>query len=78
MSVQADIANAQAQRVRDAVKELRPSRKDLRRMGKGNMAGVMTGWGSTEYGGARRSSKDPEGNQQQEADLSLGLYPSYT
>ena len=43
MSVQADIANTQAQRVREAVKKIRPSKKDLRRLGKGNVAGVMTG-----------------------------------
>jgi len=43
MSVQADMANTQAQRVRDAVKKIRPSKKDLQRLGKGNVAGVMTG-----------------------------------
>jgi hypothetical protein len=43
MSLQADIANTQAQRVREAVKKIRPSKKDLRRLGKGNVAGVMTG-----------------------------------
>jgi hypothetical protein len=43
MSVQADIANTQAQRVREAAKKIRPSKKDLRRLGKGNVAGVMTG-----------------------------------
>ncbi|KAF8544104.1 hypothetical protein BDD12DRAFT_801461 [Trichophaea hybrida] len=43
MSVQANIANTQAQRVREAVNKIRPSKKDLQRLGKGNMAGVMTG-----------------------------------
>ena len=44
MAIQADIANAEAQRVREAVKT-RPSKKDLRHLGKGNLAGVMTGEG---------------------------------
>ncbi|KAF8244689.1 hypothetical protein K440DRAFT_8746 [Wilcoxina mikolae CBS 423.85] len=43
MTTQAKIANVQAQRVRDAVKNIRPSQKDLRRLGKRNVAGVMTG-----------------------------------
>jgi len=43
MSVQADIANTQAQRVREADQKIRPSKKDLRRLGIGNVAGVMTG-----------------------------------
>ena len=45
MAEQADIANAEAQRVREAVRKIRPSKKDLRRLGKGNFAGVMTGKG---------------------------------
>ena len=45
MAVQADIANAETQRVREAVKKIRPSKKDLRHLGKGNLAGVMTGEG---------------------------------
>ena len=45
MAVQADIANAEAQRLREAVKKIRPSKKDLRHLGKGNFAGVMTGKG---------------------------------
>jgi len=43
MSVQADIANTEAQRVREAVKKLRPSMNDLWKLGKGIVAGVMTG-----------------------------------
>ncbi|KAF8536328.1 hypothetical protein BDD12DRAFT_807869 [Trichophaea hybrida] len=43
MTTQAEIANVQAQRVRNAVKNIQPSRKDLRRLGQGNVAGVMTG-----------------------------------
>jgi hypothetical protein len=43
MSVQADIANTEARRIREAVKKIRPSKKDLRRLAKGNVAGVMTG-----------------------------------
>jgi len=43
MSVQADIANTQAQHVREAVNKIRLSKKDLRRLGKGNVAVVMTG-----------------------------------
>ena len=42
MSVQADIANTQGQRVGEAVKKIRPSKKDLRRLGNGNVAGDMT------------------------------------
>jgi hypothetical protein len=42
MSVQADIANTQAQRVQEAIKKIRPSKKYLRRLGKGNVAGVIT------------------------------------
>ena len=38
-----DIAHAQAKKLREAVKQIRPSKKDLRRLGKGNLAGVMTG-----------------------------------
>ena len=45
MAVQADIANAEAQRVREAVKKAWPSKKDPRHPGKGNPAGVMTGKG---------------------------------
>ena len=43
MTVQADIANAEAQKVREAVKAIRPSKKDLRQLGKGNLAGVLSG-----------------------------------
>ena len=45
MAVQVDIANAEAQRLREAVKKIRLSKKDLRHLGKGNFAGVMTGKG---------------------------------
>ena len=45
MAVQADIADAEAQRVREAVEKAWPSKKDLRHLGKGNFAGVMTGKG---------------------------------
>ena len=45
MAVQADIANAEAQQVREAVKKIRPSKKDLRHLGKGDLAGVITGEG---------------------------------
>ena len=41
--MQADIAHAQAKKLREAVKQIHPSKKDLRRLGKGNLAGVMTG-----------------------------------
>ena len=37
MAVQADIADTEAQRVREVVKRIRPSKKDLRRLGKGNL-----------------------------------------
>jgi len=43
MSVQADIANTQAQRVGEAVRKIRPTKKDLRRLRQGNVAGFMTG-----------------------------------
>ena len=43
MAVQADITHAQAKRLQEAVKQIRPSKKDLRRLGKGNLAGVATG-----------------------------------
>ena len=43
MAIQADIANTEAQRVQEAVKKTRPSKKDLRHLGKGNLAGVITG-----------------------------------
>ena len=36
MAVQADIANVEALRVREAVKKIRPSKKDLRHLGKGD------------------------------------------
>ncbi|KAF8241306.1 hypothetical protein K440DRAFT_644437 [Wilcoxina mikolae CBS 423.85] len=42
MSVQADIANTQSQLVREAVKKITPSNKDLWRLGQDNVAGVMT------------------------------------
>ena len=42
MAVQADIAHSQAKKLRKAVKQIRPSKKDLRRLGKGNLAGVAT------------------------------------
>ena len=42
MAVQADIAHAQAKKLREVVKQIRPSRKDLWRLGKGNLAGVAT------------------------------------
>ena len=43
MAVQADIANAQTKKLQEAVKQIRPPKKDLRRHGKGNLAGVMIG-----------------------------------
>ena len=43
MAVQADIAHAQAKKLREAVKQIRPSMNGLRRLGKGNPAGVATG-----------------------------------
>jgi len=43
MSVQADIANIEDQRVRKAVQTIRPLTKDLQRLGKWNVAGGMTG-----------------------------------
>ena len=43
MAVQADITHAQAKRLQEAVKQIRPSKKGLRRLGKGNLAGVATG-----------------------------------
>ena len=43
MAVQAGIAHAQAKMLRGAVKQIRPSKKDRRRLGKGNLAGVATG-----------------------------------
>ena len=43
MTVQADIAYAQAKMLRGAVKQIRPSKKDPRRLGKGNLADVATG-----------------------------------
>ncbi|KAG0125778.1 hypothetical protein HOY82DRAFT_542915 [Tuber indicum] len=42
MAVQADIANGEAQKVREAVKAIRPSKKDLRQLGRGNLAGVLS------------------------------------
>ena len=46
MAVQADITNAEAQRVHTKDShEVRPSKKDLRFLGKGNLAGVMAGGG---------------------------------
>ena len=45
MAVQANIANTEAQRIREAVEKVRPSKKSLRHLGKGNFAGVMTGRG---------------------------------
>ena len=42
IAVQADIAHAQAKMLRGAVKQIRPSKKDLRRLRKGNLAGVAT------------------------------------
>ena len=43
MAVQADIAHGQAEKLRETVKQIRPSKKGLRRLGKGNLAGVATG-----------------------------------
>ena len=48
MAVQADIANVEAKRVREAVKKVRPSKKDLQQLGKGNLAGVITGKGTLD------------------------------
>ena len=43
MSVKADSAHAQANKLREAVKQIRPSRKGHRQLGNGNLAGVATG-----------------------------------
>ena len=43
MAVQADIAHSQAKMLRGAVKQIRPPKKDPRRLVKGNLAGVVTG-----------------------------------
>ena len=43
MTVQANIAGVEAKRVQEAVKKVRPSKKVLRQLRKGNLAGVMTG-----------------------------------
>ena len=59
MAVQADIANAEAQRVREAVKKIQPSTKDLRHLGKGNLAGVMSGEGILDAM-QERDKKDSE------------------
>ena len=45
MAVQADIAHAQAKRLREAMEQIRSSKKDLQLLGKGNLAGVATGGG---------------------------------
>ena len=43
MTMQTDIAHAQAKKLWEAVKQIRPSKQDLRRLGKGDLAGVMKG-----------------------------------
>ena len=61
MATQAHIANAEAQKVRQAVKAIRPSQKDMRRLGKGNVAGAM---GAQEI---LQGIKEWEEKQQQKA-----------
>ena len=67
------IANAEAQRVQEAVKKIRPSKKDLRHLGKGNLAGLMVGKGILEETQERdkqdrgSSKEGKEGNSHKEA-----------
>ena len=71
MAVQTDIANVEARRVRGAVKRIQPSKQDLRHLGKGNLAGMMTGKGilneMQERGG------ELEGKQQRRPPPALPL-----
>ncbi|KAF8241985.1 hypothetical protein K440DRAFT_640535 [Wilcoxina mikolae CBS 423.85] len=56
---EADIARTDSYNLRKEIQKIRPSKKDMRQLGRGNLAGVMTGEGILQ-GMKERDKKDAE------------------
>ncbi|KAF8534626.1 hypothetical protein BDD12DRAFT_809210 [Trichophaea hybrida] len=74
---EADIASTDSYNLHKEIQKIRPSKKDMRQLGRGNLAGVMTGEGILQ-GMKERDEKDTEkqANRAAKADAKAAKPPA--